>query len=112
MAEQGCSRGRPAGRDRRAEEAHEDGSFALAPSLVSINTPGPRKGFIISAIVLFANDIPPVVVECKDANNVNARPMDVAFQQLMRYNGQQAKMRPKPAGLRAGSRRRFSRTNS
>ncbi len=51
------------------------------------------------------NGIPLVVIECKDANEFTANPMDEAFQQLMRYSNQREET--KLAGLREGEPRLF-----
>lgn len=48
--------------------------------------------------MLFVNGIPLVVIECKDANEFTANPMDEAFQQLMRYSNQRKET--ELAGLR------------
>ena len=74
-----------------------------------IDTPGATKGFIIPDIVLFANGLPLVVIECKDANDFTANPMYEAFQQLMRYSDQREET--KQSGLREGSRGCSSRIN-
>ncbi len=48
-----------------------------------IDTPGGVKSCIIPDIVLFVNGLPLVVIECKDADQVQANPMDEAFKQLI-----------------------------
>ncbi len=58
----------------------------LAINQFRIDTPGRVKDCIIPDIVLFVNGLPLVVVEAKDANEVQANPMYEAFRQLMRYN--------------------------
>ena len=76
---------------------HPERNHFLAINQFRIDTPGAGKGFIIPDIVLFVNGLPLVVVECKDANEFTANPMDEAFQQLMRYSDQREET--KLAGL-------------
>ena len=72
----------------------------LAINQFRIDTPGCVKSCIIPDIVLFVNGLPLAVVECKDANQVQANPMYEAFRQLMRYSNQREATRK--AGLREG----------
>ncbi|KKK54175.1 hypothetical protein LCGC14_3087380, partial [marine sediment metagenome] len=60
---------------------------------------------IIPDIVLFVNGLPLVVVECKDAHQVQANPMYEAFRQLIRYTDQRRATHE--AGLREGDPRLF-----
>jgi type I restriction enzyme R subunit len=70
-----------------------------------IDTPGCERAFIMPDIVLFVNDIPLAVVECKKGSETCANPMQEAFVQLQRY------MRKRPAtalaGLKEGEPRLF-----
>ena len=84
---------------------HPERNHFVAINQFRIETPGAGKGFIIPDIVLFVNGIPLVVIECKDANEFTANPMDEAFQQLMRYSNQREET--KLAGLREGEPRLF-----
>ena len=77
----------------------------LAINQFRIDTPGRVKDCIIPDIVLFVNGLPLVVVEAKDANEVQANPMYEAFRQLMRYTDQREGA--KEAGLREGVPRLF-----
>lgn len=70
-----------------------------------INTPGGVKECIIPDIVLFVNGMPLVVIECKEASQVQANPMYEAFTQLMRYSEQREET--KQAGLWEGDPRLF-----
>lgn len=84
---------------------HPERNHFVAINQFRVETPGAGKGFIIPDIVLFVNGIPLVVIECKDANEFTANPMDEAFQQLMRYSNQREET--KLAGLREGEPRLF-----
>ena len=77
----------------------------LAINQFRIDTPGGVRDCIIPDIVLFVNGLPLVVVECKDANQVQAKPMYEAFRQLMRYTDQRPATHE--AGLREGEPRLF-----
>jgi len=77
----------------------------LAMNQFRIDTPGGVKECIIPDIVLFVNGLPLVVIECKDAHQVQANPMYEAFRQLMRYTDQREATHE--AGLREGDPRLF-----
>jgi len=77
----------------------------LAMNQFRIDTPGRVKQFMIPDVVLFVNGIPLVVVEAKDANQVEANPMYEAFTQLMRYSDQREETHA--AGLHEGEPRLF-----
>ncbi len=77
----------------------------LAINQFRIDTPGGTKSCIIPDIVLFVNGLPLVVIECKDATQIQANPMEEAFKQLMRYSEQREAT--KAAGLREGEPRLF-----
>lgn len=84
---------------------HPEQNHFLAINQFRIDTPGCVKSCIIPDIVLFVNGIPLVVVEAKDAHQVQANPMYEAFRQLMRYSGQRPETHE--AGLREGEPRLF-----
>lgn len=84
---------------------HPDRNHFLAINQHRIDTPGRVKECIIPDIILFINGLPVVVVECKDANQVQANPMYEAFLQLRRYTDQREET--KQAGLREGEPRLF-----
>lgn len=84
---------------------HPERNHFLAINQFRIDTPGCVKACIIPDIVLFVNGIPLVVVEAKDANQVEANPMYEAFRQLMRYSGQREDTHT--AGLREGEPKLF-----
>ena len=84
---------------------HPERNHFLAINQFRIDTPGGTKGCIIPDIVLFVNGMPLVVVECKDANQVQANPMYEAWRQLMRYTDQREGTHE--AGLREGEPRLF-----
>ena len=77
----------------------------LAINQFRIDTPGGVKHCIIPDIVLFVNGMPLVVVECKDAHTLQAKPLYEAFRQLMRYTDQRPATRE--AALREGAPRLF-----
>lgn len=84
---------------------HPERNHFLAINQFRIDTPGCVKDCIIPDIVLFVNGIPLVVIEAKDANQVQANPMYEAFRQLMRYSDQREGTHT--AGLREGERKLF-----
>ncbi len=84
---------------------HPERNHFLAINQFRIDTPGCVKDCIIPDIVLFVNGMPLGVVECKDANQVQANPMYEAFRQLMRYTDQREATHE--AGLREGEPRLF-----
>ena len=81
---------------------HPERNHFLAINQFRIDTPGGVKECIIPDIVLFVNGLPLVVIECKDANQIQANPMYEAFRQLMRYTDQREATHE--AGLREGDR--------
>jgi type I restriction enzyme R subunit len=84
---------------------HPERNHFLAINQFRVDTPGGVKDCIIPDIVLFVNGLPLVVIECKDANQVQANPMYEAFRQLLRYTDQREET--KQAGLREGEPRLF-----
>ena len=84
---------------------HPDRNHFLAVNQYRIDTPGRVKACIIPDIVLFINGLPIVVIECKDANQIQANPMYEAFLQLRRYTDQREETGQ--AGLREGEPKLF-----
>jgi type I restriction enzyme R subunit len=84
---------------------HPERNRFTAINQFRIDTPGRVKDCIIPDIVLFVNGLPLVVVECKEANQVQANPLYEAFRQLMRYSDQ--RLATHEAGLREGEPRLF-----
>jgi type I restriction enzyme R subunit len=84
---------------------HSERNRFIAINQFRIDTPGRVKDCIIPDIVLFVNGLPLVVVECKEANQVQANPLYEAFRQLMRYSDQ--RLATHEAGLREGEPRLF-----
>jgi type I restriction enzyme R subunit len=82
-----------------------DNNHFLAVNQFRIDTPGRVKECIIPDIVLFINGLPLVVIECKDANPVQANPMYEAFIQLRRYTDQREET--KKSGLKEGEPKLF-----
>jgi type I restriction enzyme, R subunit len=79
---------------------HPERNQFIAINQFRIDTPGRVKDCIIPDIVLFVNGIPLAVIECKDANQIQANPMHEAFKQLMRYSDQREETRL--SGLKEG----------
>ncbi len=79
---------------------HPERNHFIAINQFRIDTPGRVKDCIIPDIVLFVNGIPLAVIECKDANQIQANPMHEAFKQLMRYSDQRPET--KVSGLKEG----------
>lgn len=84
---------------------HSERNHFLAINQFRIDTPGGVKNCIIPDIVLFVNGLPLVVIECKDASQVQANPMYEAFRQLMRYTDQ--RQATHEASLKEGDPRLF-----
>ena len=79
---------------------HPEKNHFIGINQFRIDTPGRVKDCIIPDIVLFVNGIPLAVIECKDANQIQANPMHEAFKQLMRYSDQRPET--KVSGLKEG----------